>query len=198
MLCGQPLEVTTLFRPSIKILSLSLFLGGWVHAQGAGITKPTPPPVAIAEEAKNLSKSEKIQRSGSAVAAMRKALQAVLIKWEEARKTKDVVKLNCVNERLTQIKGLLRISEQSDVAMQEAIAKNENSDGEYSKVTIAHQKITQLREEAEQCIGQLAFQTDEAMSVDVEEPDNLPTGKASSALQESDLVTRPPPASPTM
>lgn len=175
-----------------------IFVGAQALAQSAPLPKPTPPPVSIAEEAQALSNSEKTQRSAVAVTEMKKALKSVLSKLEEARRGKDVVKLNCVNERLTQIKGLLRISEQADVNMQEAMARNENADGEYSKVTIARQKITQLREEAEQCIGQLAFQTDEAMSVEVEEPENLPTGKSRSALDEADLTTRPPAASPTM
>ena len=47
----------------------------------------------------------------------------VLKSLEEARSEKDVLKLNCVNEKLTQIKGLLRVVQQSDVSLQEAVAK---------------------------------------------------------------------------
>ncbi len=68
-------------------------------------------------------------------------------KLEEARDSKDVVKLNCVNEKLTQIKGLLRIAEQADIALQEAVAKRETSGAqhEYTKVAIANDKVRQLR-----------------------------------------------------
>ena len=46
---------------------------------------------------------------------------------------------------------------------------------EYSKVSIAKTKVDQLRTEAEQCIGQLAFRTDENLTVEVEVPSGLPT-----------------------
>ena len=157
----------------------------------------TPASAAPVERVPDLSDGEKIRQSNAAIAEMRGALKVVLSKVEEARNTKDVVKLNCVNDRLTQVKGLLRISEQADVALQESIARKENSDGEF-KVSIARQKVSQLREEAEQCIGQLAFQTDESMSVEVEVPDNLPSGDPSQNSSPAPLTVRPPPASPTL
>ncbi|MBI3182552.1 MAG: hypothetical protein HYZ28_10475 [Myxococcales bacterium] len=141
---------------------------------------------------------EKIRESADALAKMRQQLKDVLAKLEEARATKDVVKLNCVNEKLTQIKGLLRISEQADVALQEAVAKREGSTAqhEYTKVTIARQKVDQLRAEAEECIGQLAFRTDENLQVVVEEPEDLPSGDPSRPPPVLEIVLRPPPASP--
>ena len=60
----------------------------------------------------------------------------------------------------------MRISEQSDVALQEAVAKKETggAEHEFTKVTIARSKVDQLRAEAEECIGQLAFRTDENLN----------------------------------
>ena len=84
---------------------------------------PTPPE---ATDASKIPDPEKVKTSADSVGRMRGALKDVLQKLEEARNTKDVVKLNCVNEKLTQIKGLLRISEQSDVQLQEAVARLES------------------------------------------------------------------------
>jgi hypothetical protein len=97
------------------------------------------------------------------------------------------------------VKGLLRISEQSDVALQEAVAKRESlaSEHEFTKVTIAKSKIEQLRAETEECIGQLAFRTDENLTVEVEVPDDLPSGDPSRPETVVDISSRPPPASPT-
>jgi hypothetical protein len=85
------------------------------------------------------SDPEKIKTSAAAVIRMRESLKEVLGKLEEARASKDVVKLNCVNEKLTQVKGLLRISEASDVQLQEAVAKSESAAAthEFTKVTLA-------------------------------------------------------------
>ena len=105
-----------------------------------------------------------------------------------------------VNEKLTQIRGLLRIAEQADVTLQDSITKKDidSSDHEFTKVSIAKQKVGQLRAEAEECIGQLAFRTDENLIVEVEVPDDLPTGDPSTPAPAPVVVTRPPPVSPTL
>lgn len=165
----------------------------------AGLALAQAPVAPEAPDASKVSDPEKVKVSAESVGKMRGSLKDVLLKLEEARNTKDVVKLNCVNEKLTQIKGLLRISEQSDVALQEAVAKKETStaEHEFTKVTIARSKVEQLRAEAEQCIGQLAFRTDENLSVEVEVPDYLPPGDPTLLPAPTQIDNRPPPASPT-
>jgi len=156
-------------------------------------------PSTAAEKAASVPDPEKVQRSADGLARMREVLKDVLSKLEEARNTKDVVKLNCVNEKLTQIKGLLRISEQADVSLQEAVARKETAaaEHEFTKVTIARQKVDQLRSEAEECIGQLAFRTDENLTVEVETPQDLPKNDVTNPEPPPPLVVRPPPASPS-
>jgi len=124
----------------------------------------------------SVSDDEKPQKVGQSIARMRVVLREVLGKLEEARKSKDVVKLNCVGEKLTQIKGLIRISEQSDINLQEALTRRDKSgvDHEFTKVGIARSKVEQLRAEAEQCIGELAYRADENLLVEVDIPDDLP------------------------
>lgn len=162
---------------------------------------PEAPPAAPAADVSKVPDPEKLKSSSDSVAVMRTALKDVLQKLEEARNTKDVVKLTCVNEKLTQIKGLLRISEQSDVALQEAIARRETqtADHEFRKVQIARSKVDQLRAEAEQCMGQLAFRADENATIEVETPDYLPKTDPSLIVSVPRTIdARPPPASPTM
>ncbi len=146
----------------------------------------------------NVSDGEKVKRSQQSITRMRDILKEVLVKLEEARNSRDVVKLNCVNEKLTQVKGLLRISEQADVAMQEAIARKEAqaAEHEFTKVSISRSKIEQLRAETESCIGQLAFRTDENILVEVEEPEGLPDDPTRPTVQPT-ISVRPPPSSPT-
>ena len=157
-----------------------------------------PPALPEAEKASDVPNPEKLSRSTQALGAMREVLRDTLGKLEEARRTKDVVKLNCVNEKLTQIKGLLRISEQADVALQEAVARQEktSAEHEYTKVVIARQKVAQLRNEVEECIGQLAFRTDENLTVEVEVPKDLPEGDPTRPQDPDDVKVKPPPASP--
>jgi hypothetical protein len=193
--------------------SMRVAVVAWSLVAGIAVAQAPPPeapasnplpagPLAapLAEKASDVTDPEKLRRSVEALARMRNVLKEVLGKLEEARNTKDVVKLNCVNEKLTQVKGLLRISEQSDVALQEAVAKKETSQGEheFTKVMIARQKVDQLRAEAEECIGQLAFRTDENLTVEVEVPDDLPNLDPTRPQTPPDVIGRPPPVSPTL
>ena len=152
------------------------------------------------EDALKVSDSEKLSRSAAWLEKMRLLLAQVIDKLEEARNTKDVAKLNCVNEKLTLIKGLLRISDQAGVALQEAVAKKDadNSADEYTKISIANGRVTQLRSDAEQCIGQLAFLVDVKLLLDVDEPKGLPKGDLTKVRPFKPVPLRDPPGSPTL
>jgi hypothetical protein len=187
-----------LLRDARLWTSLALLSAGMVHAQGPTQAKPgVAPPI---ERASDVPDPEKLRRSSSSVQRMRSDLSDVLGRLEEARATKDVVKLNCVNEKLTQVKGLLRISEQSDVALQEAVARKDTTaaEHEYTKVTIARGKSGQLRNDAEQCIGQLAFRTDENLTVEVQVPSGLPSGDPTNPPAPAPVTSSSPVASPIL
>jgi hypothetical protein len=122
-----------------------------------------------------LPDAEKLEKSAESLHRMKSALKSVLTRVEEARNEKDVVKLNCVNEKLTQIKGLLKVAEQSDIALHEAIANKDGAaESEFAKIGIARSKVDGLRNDADQCIGQLAYIVDEKTTVEVQQPAGLP------------------------
>jgi len=182
-----------------SLLAGALALG---LASGALAAEPAPTPSApsgqATAKAENIPDPEKVQRSTECLVAMRVKLKVVLGMLSEARASKDVVKLNCVNEKLTNLKALLRISEQSDILLQEAVARAEpqTAGGEYAKVTIARAKVEQLGAEAEQCVGMLAFETGPT-EVTVEVPADLPQTDPTVTSPPPPVINRPPPASPT-
>jgi len=188
-------------RPYVRVhlLLTGVLLWAGVSSAQAPVLKPVPATPTL-EKAADIPDPEKLTRASASIAGMRSALTDVLGRLEEARATKDVVKLNCVNEKLTQVKGLLRISEQSDVALQEAVAKKDSTaaEHEYSKISIAKNKVAQLRTEAEQCIGQLAFRTDENLTVEVEVPGGLPNEDPTNPSTPPPPTSRLPPASPIL
>lgn len=163
-------------------------------------------------EVENTPPREKVAKANEAVAKMQTTFENAVKKLEDARNSKDVVQLNCTNEKVTQIKGLLRIAEQSGIALKEAVAMIvavangqtpprsavDTSNDEYLKIVIASNRVTQLGAEAEGCIGQLAFRVDEKVALDVEEPDDLPKNDPSKVLPVSPPPVRGPAASPTM
>jgi hypothetical protein len=185
-----------------------LAIGGVARAQSAGPT-PAASPAALPdansgealkfEQNEKLSDKDKLARSAATVTKMRETLKVVLQKLTEARESKDVVRLNCVNEKLTQIKGFIKIGEQADLALQEAVAKQDSgeADHEFTKVEVAGQHVAQLRADAEACIGQVAYEGTEGQThVDVTEPANLPSASINPPPPPPPSVVTPPPASP--
>ena len=169
----------------------AVLLGAPAGAQAP--KSPAPPP---REAGSGLTDAQKVQKADENIIRMKQVLKQVISRLEDARTERDIVKLNCVNEKLTQVKGLLRVSEQADIALQEAAArKDEGADAEYQKIAIARLKVEQLRAEVEECIGQLAFVVDEKTTVDVELPKDLPQQDLTERQPPPPPVTRPPPAS---
>jgi hypothetical protein len=144
---------------------------------------------------------ERTRKAAEAVVAMRAALRQVTSKAEDARNEKDVVKLNCVNEKLVQMRGMLKVAEQSEAALKEAVPTNEQlASAEFAKIGIARSKLEGLGNEVQSCIGQLAYLVDEKTSVQVQQPVDQPEPDTSGTYRPAlppgpPPVIRPPPAS---
>jgi hypothetical protein len=69
-----------------------------------------------------------------------------------ARKEKDIIKLNCVNDKLVQVKPMLNMLDEQTLDVE---ATGEGERGMvFEKITGAAEGIHRLREEADQCIGE--------------------------------------------
>jgi hypothetical protein len=149
------------------------------------------------EEVRKLTNSEKIDMSKKLMSEMKSELSKVLGILANANKEKDVMKINAVNRSLQSIKGLLRIAEQAEMAMQEAIASGEQDTAahEFHKIFIAHMKIQELSLEAEQSVGQAAFDVG-STTVEVQiDKEMVPANDPSAARLPQTPVTRPPETS---
>jgi hypothetical protein len=178
-------------------MSLAAVLG-LVLATPAWAQKPAPAAAAVAGQAGAISDAEKLKRSSEAIASMRATAGQVTSQVEAARGEQDVVKLNCVNEKLAQIKGLLKVAEQSDAALQGAVARGDPAAStEFSKIGIARSKADGLGNEARQCVGQLAYIVDEKTTVEVQQPVGQPE-RDTTGRYKSPTVTSPPPSAPVV
>lgn len=74
---------------------------------------------------------------------------------EEARKTQNIARVNCVNEALTTMKGLVRLAESNYLAMQECSSRKDGacSEHEYVKISIAFNKSEELDGQLKGCGG---------------------------------------------
>jgi hypothetical protein len=69
-----------------------------------------------------------------------------------ARKEKDVIKLNCVNDKLVQVKPQMNIADSGEAEL-ESVHDTQRF-ATFESISLAAENIRRLREEADQCIGE--------------------------------------------
>jgi hypothetical protein len=113
-----------------------------------------------------------------------KELQELIQKAQDA---KDVIRLNCLSDKLAQLKANIAVADKGLQDLQDAILRRDEgaSVHEYSRITIINQKAQALGAEGQACVGEdLAFVG--ATRLEVEAPD----------VPEGSLTDPPPPAPP--
>ena len=101
---------------------------------------------------------------------------------DEARQDRDIIRVTCLNDKLTQINANLRTAQTRADALTDAIEAQDTPrrNHEFTVLTVLAQKLQTLEREAQQCIGEDIFETG-ATSVtteidpgDVEDPNFIP------------------------
>jgi len=144
----------------------------------------------------NLSSQETLEGAKDYVSKMQDVLRRVVGLQETAKKQKDIIKLNCVNDKLLQVKGHLAVSDKAMASLNEAIAKVDDAGRrhEYSRLTILNQKVSVLGTEATNCVGEEIGWVGEG-TVQVEIDNSIPAEDVTApGLPQLD-TGRPPQAS---
>lgn len=134
-----------------------------------------------------MTQSREYQKSMGQVLTRIQALQ------ETARKQKDIIKLNCVADKLVQAKVNVSIADQAVTSLQENIARSDEGGRthEFTRLTIINQKVTVLGAEAENCIGEdLTFVG--ATRVDIDVDPNIPRDDPTQPPAPTTSIERPP------
>ncbi len=103
----------------------------------------------------NLSSSDMLSRAKDSVSKMQETVRDIAQLQEQAKKQKDVIKLNCVNDKMVQVKGHMAVADTAMGNLNEAMGKGDD-DGrrhEYQRVSILFQKVLVLGTEARNCVG---------------------------------------------
>ena len=121
---------------------------------------------------------------------MRKDYTKVLALLTEAREQRDIVKLNAVNDSLTQIKGLLRAAEASNVKLQEAVANKDRSGAiqALEMIISAQLSIEGFVRDSQAAIGELSmYAGDTQLTVEVDN-EVLSTSKKGLRARRNDFA----------
>ncbi len=167
------------------------------------------------EDVANVPPDRYVPDSEKALVGMRGILQKGLDEVMKARQDRDSVRLLCVNEPVTAMKGTLRIAENANVDLQSAMSTGElvRAKREFLRIRQGRRQMETSLLQAQNCAG--AVSSESSTSVDVEfDPRFLTTDPyygedsffydptddliegSDDQLGERDSVTlRPPPAS---
>ena len=85
----------------------------------------------------------------------------VLSMLDEARRERDIIRVTCLNDKLTQINARIRQLQSRKENLQEAvnIGDGERRNHEFTVITVIGQAFRTLEQEANACIGQDIFET---------------------------------------
>ena len=141
------------------------------------------------DAAAQIPSAKKVELADQGLKTIRKTVNRVAGRSDEARVEKDVNKLNCLNVQLTPMKGLSKVASQANDALLDAVSKKDSATAntQFSRVMIARDKVVRMGGEADICLGQLAYLVDGQTSVQVEQPEGLPG---------QDVTRRSPPPLP--
>jgi hypothetical protein len=152
---------------------------------------PSPTPDAI-----DLTPDEQLTRATEYMARNNEVLNLGFELLAEARASQAISMLTQVNEILSAIKGLLRLSEQSFVKLRESVAQGNatQAEHEFVKIAVAYQTIQELGGRLRSARGITGPQLGDTIvevigALDLEDPEDY--------LQDFPVWTgRPPSASP--
>lgn len=131
-------------------------------------------------EPEKLSEQQKRENTERFLTAQRRTLARLTTMVKEARNARDMLQLNCLNDKLEQVKGLLRISEAASVSMYDGMGTGDEDqvNSQYTRLALANLKTQGLQAEANQCIGAKAVftgNTEIQLTIDGDIPGQDPT-----------------------
>ncbi len=192
---------------ALKFVLAATLVGQAVHAQPPPAAPPGEPAAPVPAPAADtdasvrqratLSSQEMITQATDYRGRMVVIIDDMGKQVDQARKAKDVIRLNCLLDKVTQVKANLNIADSAIQGLQEAAARRDEGGGvhEYTRVTIVHQKAQVLAQEAQACIGEDITYVG-ATKVDVS-TEGIPDDDFTLLKPERPMFDRPPAASPT-
>ena len=132
----------------------------------------TPPPAANPPAAPpTMSLADMNVKSAAIQAQLEEDTQHVLHLKDIAKKKQDVIKLNCVNDRLVQINAQRNIADEANTQLQTALSKNSDDRQQlFEQLQGIGENVKRLREQANGCIGDQELFKQES-GVEVHHPD---------------------------
>ena len=147
---------------SLRVVLTASFLAagvlGVAYAQddtpGKGQRSPQVAMGAAGQEPQ-LSPEQQGQKAEAMIAGMDRARKMVQSQLSDARRSGDVIKALCLDDKLTQMDTAIKSAEERNKSLQQAIKSGDASlaSHEFMVLNVLNDRMKQLKVEANQCIG---------------------------------------------
>jgi hypothetical protein len=190
---------TKLVLTTAFVVSALAAQGGGAGAASGAAGVPNQADISVKQRS-TLTPQEMTKQGNDYFKNMNDTLKRISGLQDQSKRQKDIIRLNCVTDKLVQAKVNITIGEQAMAALQENISRADEGGRthEFTRLTIVNQKVTVLGAEAENCIGEdLSFVG--ATRVDVEIDPNLPQIDVTQpGTPIATIPERSPPATPML
>ncbi|HET9621096.1 MAG TPA: hypothetical protein VFP84_07010 [Kofleriaceae bacterium] len=127
--------------------------GGWLSPNGtSGAGAGYSATIGVNGRLSGVSEGEMVSRVHQFQTQARLDMRHVVHLQQIARNEKSVIKLNCVNDKLVQMKPQLNIADTA--AAELAVSTEFSRASSYQQAVVATENVHRLREEADQCVGE--------------------------------------------
>jgi hypothetical protein len=141
-----------------KVLLGTLFIAATGSLLNAAPGDPAPGGDVVTESGTKQAEMTSAEMVGAAdelVNGMHGMLRHVMQLREKASKEKDIIKLNCVNDKLVPMKAQVNLADASRRVLDQVIGANDDKGryATYGDLVVSNDKVKELRDEADACVG---------------------------------------------
>jgi hypothetical protein len=165
----------------------------YAQAPSPGSDPPARPVKAV-----KLSLPEMVTRAGAIEGQIKADMRHVLHLQTKARQERDVIKLNCINDKLVQLKAQVNIFDSAHASLKAGLESQGTADDKqatFAEVTSTGESIKSLRAEADICVGEPELFKQESSS-EVKRPDIIDDPGATDPFHPGGAFEPPAYASP--
>jgi len=188
-----------------QVMWLFLLVAPVASAQSAGAGAPVPGPAPAApivpqpEQKLTISGPQMLEQGQEYRKEIEAIRQQIQTQVQQAKSDQDVIRLNCVLDKLTQVNVNANIMDQSLQILRESITRRDENGQlhQYTRITIVYQKVQVLKTEADACVGaETNYVGPTKVVVEVPAGLNDDVDQQSPPAPPVSIVERPPPSSP--
>lgn len=148
----------------------------------------------------NLSGPDQLREATSIIGNISTSRRQVSDLLDRARQERDIIKIGCLNDRLTQVDVTLRSAREHQDLLQNSVSLNNDGqrNHEFQLISILRSRSEALRAEAQQCVGEEAGSFDRGTVVVVQVDPNIPESDTTNLTPDNLAPDRPLVTSPVL